>query len=68
MDSTNPKRVLFEPEYVGWRGLSFAIKDALSMQVPLAVCEKHKARVLEYVSENSIDIEVVIIDEVKNAN
>lgn len=69
MGKTNniPKHVLFEPEYVGWKGLMYAIDDAFSLKIPLAVYEQHKARVLEYIAENELEnfVKVIVVEEKK---
>lgn len=53
------KHVFFEPDYVGWGGLPFAIQDAGGLGVPLMVNDRDLSRVQEYVAANTLNIEVI---------
>lgn len=64
--NNNPRFVLFEPDLVGWKGLSFAIKDARQLNVPLAVetMAIKKAVDAYRVNNNIRDIRVVLKSEI----
>ncbi len=61
-EKNKPQHVLFEPSYVGWKGLPYAIRDAKQLGVPLAVkTEEIRQNCEVYIHNEGLDCKVVLV-------
>ena len=62
-DKNLPKFVLFEPNYTGWLGLPYAIKDAQRLNVPLALSSVREFnQASQFIQSNKIDVKIILLE------